>query len=213
MKTSTFFHASRDPLTIKTRVNSLGNIEVNLEGVEADLNFYLSREQSLELMQSLSSTLMDSDPELNADIERLEAAERETAEAAILRGFTNSKADAIAVRANETRALRCDCGGPADGTGHAPDCSFVLDGDQVESEYRDAVAELEIERDEALAAIGRRVPNEPVTEYDGKVLPHDPDVRIVENPEALAARNRLNADGSDAALADEGTVPGLNTEL
>ena len=61
MKTSTFFHASRDALTIKTSVNAIGNVEVNLDALEADLNCYLSPAQALELMQSLSATLLDAD--------------------------------------------------------------------------------------------------------------------------------------------------------
>lgn len=38
-----------------------------------------------------------------------------------------------------TMPMRCDCGGPQQGTSHAPDCRFVLDLDLLAEEHYDEV--------------------------------------------------------------------------
>lgn len=39
------------------------------------------------------------------------------------------------------RNVRCDCGGPEMGTGHAPDCSWILAGDDAAQDFADLWAE------------------------------------------------------------------------
>ena len=48
---------------------------------------------------------------------------------------------------HEMRRVRCDCGGPANGTGHAPDCQYVLGLEDAEELWDEAVYE------EAIASI------------------------------------------------------------
>ena len=167
MKTSTFFHASRDALKVASRVNSLGNVEVNLDALEADLNFYLSKPQALELMQSLSATLLDDDMveqgvEGADDVATAKTGWQTPVEQRVAAQLTleADRNDAVAALAqklgDDRRALRCDCGGPESGTDHAPDCSYVVGLDELGANYDDELSDLNAEFDEKLEQLADR---------------------------------------------------------
>lgn len=46
-------------------------------------------------------------------------------------------------RANAHRLAPCSCGGPAGGTDHAPDCTYVRSMDDLAEDWRDEQAERE----------------------------------------------------------------------
>ena len=164
MKATSFYHLSNvNALEVEVEVNEHGNLAASLMTLGADLHFYLNKEQALELMQAFSVALLDADM-VGAGVETaddvLVGADVATAKTGWLTQFEaveRDRADAIAALAqkfgDDRRALRCDCGGPAMGTDHAPDCSMVLELDRLVALYDDGLTELGDEFDEKLAKL------------------------------------------------------------